>query len=471
MKVCLIQAPPASEFDRHWAKFPVLGLAYLAAAVRSAGHEVILLDGKLDMLSADEIVDRAVEAQADLVGLTCMTVEFPMVVRIAERIRERSAVPIVVGGAHVNAVKKQALEECPAIDFACVGEGEYALIELIDAVGGRGSVEEITGLCWRRDGENVVNPTRPYPKDYDLLPFPAWDMFKVSSQIPVLTHRGCPYRCTFCGHNSGFKTRFRSVENVVAELRHSVDTFAPEVIRFEDETFGLDLKRTKDIIAGIIEHGLHRKVAFSAQTRVDRVDAEFMKLLREANFETLELGVESGNPAVLKSIRKGITLDQVDRAVKLAKAENLRVWCKFILGHPNETRETIWDTIRYIARLNPDQLSVSIMTPFPGTPIHEMAVRGEGGYRLLSTDWKDFDKYSTGALELDDLPLWRLKMYQILCYLMLYLKNGRAGELFGLVRGHRTMAFSMLGGAFKSFGERLFRRRAPAVPMTEVAAE
>ncbi|HEX8366391.1 MAG TPA: radical SAM protein [Allosphingosinicella sp.] len=471
MKVCLIQVPPASEFDRHWARFPVLGLAYLAAAVRAAGHEVILLDGKLDMLSADEICDRAVAAGADIVGLTCMTVEFPMVVRIASRIRARSAVPIVVGGAHVNAVKQQALEECAAIDFACVGEGEYALNELIAAIGGEGALEEITGLCWRRGGEIVVNPTRPYPKDYDLLPFPAWDMFKVSTQIPVLTHRGCPYRCTFCGHNSGFKTRFRSVGNVVAELRYAVETFKPEVIRFEDETFGLDLKRTKEIIAGIIEHKLHRKVTFSAQTRVDRVDAEFMKLLREANFETLELGVESGNPDVLKSIKKGITLDQVDRAVKLAKAENLSVWCKFILGHPNETRSTIRDTIRYIARLNPQRLSVSIMTPFPGTPIHEMAVRGEGGYRLLSTDWKDFDKYSTGALELDGLPLWRLKMYQILCYLMLYLRNGRVRELFGLVREHRVMAFSMLGGAFKALGERLFSRRPRPLPITEVAAE
>ena len=92
------------------------------------------------------------------------------------------------------------------------------------------------------------------------------------------------------------------------------------------------------------------------------------------------------------------------------------MWAKFILGHPNETRETVRDTMRFIAKTNPDKLSVSIMTPFPGTPIHEMALRGEGGYRLLSGGWEDFDKYSSGVLELETISLGQLKRYQIACY-------------------------------------------------------
>ena len=156
--------------------------------------------------------------------------------------------------------------------------------------------------------------------------------------------------------------------------------------------------RTKAILEGIISRGIHGHVRFSAQTRVDRADEEFMRLLKTANFETLELGVETGNE-VLEKIKKGITLEQVEHAVALAKANGLRVWCKFILGHPDETHAQIRDTIDFIAKINPHQLSVSIMTPFPGTPIHEMALRGEGGYRLLSGGWEDFDKYSSGVLE------------------------------------------------------------------------
>jgi radical SAM superfamily enzyme YgiQ (UPF0313 family) len=448
MRITLVHPPPQSEFDRHWARFPVLGLAYLAAVLRAAGHEVRLLDGKLDGLDVAAIAARIAAMRPELVGITCMTVEYPVAVEIARLVKRSSpGVPVVAGGAHVNAVQAQALEEAPWIDFGCVGEGEDLILELIEGLTAGRSLATIPGLVRREHGRVVANAGRPYPRDYDRLPFPAWDLFSHGDHIPVLTHRGCPFQCTFCGHNSGFKPRYRTPENVLAELEHVVDRHAPSVIRFEDETFGLHMGRTKTILQGILARGLHRRVRFSAQTRVDRIDDEFVALLREASFETLELGVESGNPEILRSIKKGITLDQVEHAVRLARAHGLLVWCKFILGHPNETVATVGDTVDFIARLNPDRLSVSIMTPFPGTPIHEMAIRGEGGYRLLSKDWRDFDKYSTGALELDGLSLAQLKRYQIWCYAKLYLANGRFRDLARMLRDHHAMAREMLVGA------------------------
>jgi len=150
---------------------------------------------------------------------------------------------------------------------------------------------------------------------------------------------------------------------------------------------------------------------------------------------------------VLREIKKGITLEQVEHAVALAKANGLRVWCKFIVGHPNETHATIRDTIDFIAKINPNQLSVSIMTPFPGTPIHEMALRGEGGYRLLSGGWEDFDKYSSGVLELETVSLGQLKRYQIGCYVNLYVRNRRFLELTRLVVANRAVGWEMLRSA------------------------
>ena len=135
MRVALVQPPPRSEFDRHWARFPGLGIAYVASSLRAAGHEVELLDGKLAYLDVDEIVERVRAAQPDLVGITCMTVEFPRAVEIARRIKDdRPGRAVVVGGAHVNAVGRQALEEGTGFDFACVGEGEYLACELADAL-------------------------------------------------------------------------------------------------------------------------------------------------------------------------------------------------------------------------------------------------------------------------------------------------------------------------------------------------
>ena len=135
MKVALVQPPPRSEFDRHWARFPGLGIAYVASSLRAAGHEVELLDGKLDHLSVDEIVERIRDRPPDLVGLTCMTVEYPRAVEIAARVKlDRAGLPVVVGGAHVNAVGRQALEEGDAFDFACVGEVDYLACELAEGL-------------------------------------------------------------------------------------------------------------------------------------------------------------------------------------------------------------------------------------------------------------------------------------------------------------------------------------------------
>jgi anaerobic magnesium-protoporphyrin IX monomethyl ester cyclase len=448
MRIALVHPPPRSEFDRHWARFPALGIAYIASSLRAAGHEIELLDGKLDDLTIDEIVSRVRERPPDLVGITCMTVEYPRAVEIASRIKEgRAEVPIVVGGAHVNAVGRQALEEGDGFDYACVGEGEHLACELAEALERDADPSAIPGIVSRKGDELVNAAPRPPPENYDVLPFPAWDLFSHVDTLPLITHRGCPFKCVFCSHNSGFKPRYRTPANVLDEVEQILERYRPQRIRIEDETFGLHMGRTKAILEGIISRGFHHGVRFSAQTRVDRVDEEFIRLLKTANFETLELGVETGNPDMLREIKKGITLEQVEYAVALAKANGLRVWCKFILGHPHETHATIRDTMGFITKINPHQLSVSIMTPFPGTPIHEMALRGEGGYRLLSGGWEDFDKYSSGVLELETVSLGQLKRYQIACYFNLYARNRRFRELARLVVDNRAVGWEMLRSA------------------------
>jgi anaerobic magnesium-protoporphyrin IX monomethyl ester cyclase len=448
MRIALVHPPPRSEFDRHWARFPALGIAYIASSLRAAGHDIELLDGKLDDLTIDDIVGRVRERPPELVGITCMTVEYPRAVEIASRIKhDHAEVPIVVGGAHVNAVGRQALEEGDGFDYACVGEGEQLACELAAALDRNADPSGIPGIVSRKEDGIVTAPPRPPPDDYDVLPFPAWDLFRRVDTLPLITHRGCPFKCVFCSHNSGFKPRYRTPANVLDEVEQILQRYRPQRIRIEDETFGLHMGRTKAILEGIISRGFHRGLRFSAQTRVDRIDEEFIRLLKTANFETLELGVETGNPDMLREIKKGITLEQVEHAVALAKAHGLRVWTKFILGHPHETHATIRDTIDFIAKINPHQLSVSIMTPFPGTPIHEMALRGEGGYRLLSGGWEDFDKYSSGVLELETVSLGQLKRYQIACYFNLYVRNRRFLELARLVADNRAVGWEMLRSA------------------------
>lgn len=456
-EIVLVNPPPAGEVEKHWARFPLLGISYIASSAITAGFKVSLLDGKLSELTMDEIVDKAIVSSAGLIGITCMTVEFPLVKEIATRIKAKVDIPIAVGGAHINAVGHSVLDDCPDIDFSCIGEGEYLLTELAKAIEKGGRFDNIEGLGYRSIFGVINNGTRRYPDNYDDLPFPAWWMFTPTPQLPILTHRGCPFKCVFCGHNSGFKARYRSTENVLEEIGLMIDKYNPELIRFEDETFGLNIKRTMALLNGIIDKGYHNKVRFSAQTRVDRINQKMVDALKKANFETLELGVESGNEEVLRLTKKGITLTQVRKAVKLAKAAELVVWCKFILGHPNETAATVKDTVNFISELNPDRLSVAIMTPYPGTPIYDMALKGEGGYKLLADDWGAFDKYSDGVLELESVTIGQLKYYQLLCYLHLYVANFRVWELCKLTFEHKTMVGQMLGSLASSVLRRMWK--------------
>ena len=458
-KVAIVNPPPRNESDKHWARFPLLGIAYLASSMIKSGHEVKIFDGKLSALTCEEISSSIISYQPDLICITCMTVEFPMVKKLASMFKDNALTPIAVGGAHINAVGIDALRECSYIDYICVGEGEYLINDLIEEIQHKSNMFHINGLGYRLQGQAFLNVPRDYPDDYDLLPFPQWDLFEHVEQIPVLTHRGCPFKCTFCGHNSGFKPRYRSTDNVLDEIEFDIKTYRPKVIRFEDETFGLNMNRTKRILNGIIERGFNKFVTFSAQTRVDRIDDEFITLLKKAGFDLLELGVESGNEKILKDVKKGITLSQVRRAVSLSKKYKLKVWCKFILGHPGETLATMRDTVRFIVDINPDQLSVSIMTPFPGTPIYDMAVRGEGGYRMIGNDWGSFDKYSEGVLELEDISISKLKLYQITCYLALYLFNNRMFELLKLAWKSKAIVIEMVRGLFVSATVRVFNRR------------
>lgn len=476
MRVMLVNPPPQGEIEKHWARFPLLGIAYVAASLRARGHEVQVLDGKLGGLDVPMLIAAVERASPDLVGITCMTVEYPLAAVIASGIRAVSAVPLVIGGAHVNAVRGAALEECAAIDFACIGEGEHLIVELANALERGDDLADIRGLARRLSGRVVCNPARQYHDDYDTLPFPAWDLFRTGDEIPLLTHRGCPFECNFCGHNSGFKPRYRSAENVLDEIAYVVERFRPRTIRFEDETFGLNLARTRRILDGLLQRGLHKQVSFSAQTRVDRVDRDFIRLLKRCSFKWLELGVESGSPGVLERMGKGITLAQVESGVEHAKAEGLRIWCKFILGHPYETRCDMMATANFIRRLNPDRLSVSLMTPYPGTPIFDMAVRGEAGYRLLSSDWSTFDKYSDGVLELEDVCLAELKLLQFYCYLSLYVGNLRLFDLMSLALHNVPLVMELVRGVLTSLRTRRpvprdsVRRMTADLPIANVAS-
>ncbi|MBN1868077.1 cobalamin-dependent protein [Candidatus Sumerlaeota bacterium] len=429
--VVLVKTSPERIVQGDWYRMPLLGIGYLAAYLRRQGVAVRIVDAMFDRLSLDETVRRVVEGGPRLVGFTAMTHEAPRAAEVARGVREASpGVRIVVGGPHASALPGDTLREFPEFDFAVFGEGEETLWELYRTVEREDAAfETIAGLAFRRGDEVVVNPPREWVRDLDALPFPAWDLYGPSGVYQMYASRGCPFQCIFCMRVLGEKVRVRSPRNVVDEFEEVVERYAPARIDFSDETFAMRRDWVIEICDEIVRRGLHRRVEWFANGRVNTVDGDLLDRMREAGCVRIGYGIESGNAEILKVARKATTVEQIEKAIAATKAAGLEIEAFYIVGFPGETVRTALDTIRLAARLATTTAAFGIMVPYPGTAVAEMAAAGEGGYRLLSRDWTDYDKHLGHALELETLSRRNLELLQMAGYLWFYARNLRFGAL------------------------------------------
>ncbi|MFH0911106.1 MAG: radical SAM protein [Planctomycetota bacterium] len=452
MKIALLQPPPLRIRQSHDVNaYPSLALGYLAGYLERAGFtDLLIVDGRMENIPLDEAVRDIVDFEPDLLGITAKTHEIGQAARAAQEVKARlPRVTTVVGGCHVTAEPEATLRHYPALDYGLAGEGELSLHEMCLALAQGLSLESIPGLVYRRDGQVLRNAPRPFLEDLDSLPFPAWHLFrKRRKSYMIFGSRGCPYDCAFCMRVLGRKPRLRSPANILAEIDRLVQEFGIRAFDFEDETFGLRRDHALTICQGLVERGFHERLVWTANLRANLVDEELLRALKGAGCARVAIGVESGDPAILQAIGKGITLPQVEEAFRLARKAGLETAALFILGHPNETRETALRTVRLATRLNPTSLSVGIMVPYPGTRVREMALRGEGGYRLLSDRWEDYDKYLGNALALQGLSRRRLELLQAWAYVRFYLWNLRFRDLVAFLARHAREAFLLLRKIF-----------------------
>jgi radical SAM superfamily enzyme YgiQ (UPF0313 family) len=464
LQVVLINPPPPQRTER-WDRpdYPHIGLGYLAASLRAHDVPVTIIDGKLEHVTAAAVVDRLRELQPDVVGLSAMTHEIGIAADLAAAIK--TALPeatVVVGGVHPTALPAETLRDFPPFDLVVCGEGETTLVELVRALStSRGAdLGDIPGLAWRRDpstshrgelvepsgqgSEIVVNPPRPWltAEELDALPYPAWDLFPPARTYPVLTVRGCPFTCVFCARPYGNQVRARSPENILGEFRWLLGKFQPGYIKIYDETFGVNKRHTAAVLDGLIAMGLPQPVHWWAQTRISVADEDLLQHMARAGCDYVGFGIESGNPQVLSTIAKDVDLDKTRRLVRAAQQAGITTEGFYIIGLPHETRETVWDTIRFAADLNTDFVSIGLMVPYPHTEVYEMARRGEGGYRLISTDWRDFNKQLGNALELDTLSRPEMERLQLIGYTYFFLRNWRIRDFLRFCWTNRVEAWA-----------------------------
>ncbi len=397
MKVLLVSPKSTAWSSR---KHIPLGLGYLAAVLERGGHQVQLYDAEVEEEPLTSVLD---QGRFQLVGVTAVTPLIYEAWEVAKEAKERGAVT-VLGGPHPTLLPDESLER-PEVDLVVRGEGEETIIELVEALEGGRSLEGIGGLSYKGDGKTIHNPPRPLIDDLDSLPFPAHHLYKIEGYTnlqpltdgldpharayTILTSRGCPYGCIFCSKAiTGRTWRPRSPENVVAEWRRLVKDLQATEIGITDDAMTLDVKRAKAICRLLIQEGLNTVPWITVHgIRVNNVDRELLRLMKEAGCKRVGFGVESGNQGVLDFIKKGQTIEEVRRAFLWSKEAGLETMGFFIFGLPTETEESMEETIRLALELDPDLANFMIAAPYPGTELYDMILH-EG--TLFSLDWRDF---------------------------------------------------------------------------------
>jgi anaerobic magnesium-protoporphyrin IX monomethyl ester cyclase len=372
------------KFKRLGALQPPLGMCYVAAVLEREGYPVEILDANFHGLAPEVIAEKVERFAPQLVGLYATTMGFYAAQDIAERIKERNGgIPIVIGGPHLFGMAAETMElEC--FDYGVVGEGEYTALELVRTLESGGDFRRIGGLLFKENGVTVQNPPRTPISNPDELPFPARHLLpplreyhlkamttKKSPATHIFTSRGCPYRCVFCSPVFGRRVRFHSPEYVVAEIEHLAKDYGIREVAINDDTFNVRRERVQRICELLIDKDLG--VSWSANVRVNLIDKELLQVMKDAGCWLIQPGVESGNQQVLDFIKKGIKLEQARDTCKWASEVGLQVKPSFILGHPTETKETIEDTIRFAQSLGTHFPAFSLMTPFPGTELWDIA--------------------------------------------------------------------------------------------------
>ncbi len=457
----MINPPPLQWVEKHdRAPFPHIGLGYLAASLRRESIECAVIDAKLERLSINKVIGRVVRYAPSLVGITAMTHEIARAEITAVKIRD--ALPsslIAIGGVHAIALPKETLREFRCFDFLFAGEAEYSLPALVKEIeSGSRDFSKIKAFAYREGNRIVLNPRRSFCKNLDKLPFPAWDMFPPAKIYPLMTSRGCPYKCVFCARPYGDTIRARSPENIVDEIGLLVTKYKPRMMYIFDETFGYDQQRLERLMDLIMERGYHKALKWDAGCNLEIITKRMLSRMKAAGCVCVMFGVESGNEEIIKRMGKKIDLRKALEVAQWIRELGLDAESFFILGHPNESMKTAIDTIRFAAKLNTPGVSFGVMAPYPGTAVYEMAKRNQCGYRFLSRDWRDFNKQLGKALELEGLPRYQLESLQMLGYIWFYLSKFRLWDFLKFSWHLRREALAFV----KNFVAGLLARRGNA---------
>ncbi|MBL7197047.1 MAG: cobalamin-dependent protein [Candidatus Omnitrophica bacterium] len=390
MKVLLIN-PASSLINKSWAyrKFftPIapLGVAYVAATLKEDGVDVSICDQFAEKISNKDLLERIKRDRPQIVGFSALTPVMSDIRRLVLGIREVSGhSKIVMGNIHGTCFPEEVLKEGHA-DIIVRGEGEHTMRQLCDSLNKGSDLKDLPGISFRSNGQIVHNRDRELIEDLDLLPFPAWHLLDPDNYLevplaaiykarafPIIASRGCCYRCYYCSQDKMYnRVRIRDLNKVVDEMEYFNTRLNIKYFGFSDAYFPLDEKSGLEFCDLVIKRKLNKKLKWCTETRVDKVSARLLKVMKEAGAHLIMYGVEVGNAKVLESIHKGTTLEQAECALRQTRKAGIISQGLFMLGLPGETEATCRDTINFAKKLDCDIVKFNIAIPYPGSLFFE----------------------------------------------------------------------------------------------------
>jgi anaerobic magnesium-protoporphyrin IX monomethyl ester cyclase len=431
-------------------------LAYAAAVLSKAGLDVVGMDGVIDESSIEQFADKVAKISPDLIILETATPSINSDLIVAAEIKKRlPRTHINLIGTHATVFHTELLRKNKQISSIARGEFEGTLKDLALAIKkGKTDFSSIAGLTWKGPkGKVTANKDRPPIENLDNMPYPAREIFKQDDYVEgwyknktflMLSSRGCPSRCTYClwpQRMYGHAFRARSPKNVVAEIEFLAKKYGAEEISFDDDTFTMDMRRASDICDLVIKSksGVKMRRCFS---RINTVNEELIKKLRKAGCTYIAFGIETGSPVIMKSIQKGIQLDQAKKVIKWCRAAGIHTSTTYMLGFPEETKETVRQTIDFAKALDSDDVQFSITVPYPGT---ELYARCERQKLLLAKSWEEFDNSHGALIKTKGLSREEVSRSVGRAYLEFYLHPRRILRILSNIRSFDDLKYTFRG--------------------------
>lgn len=403
-KILLIYAYTSVSVTTGVARWPPLGIGYIASFLLQEGHSVKIVD--LQVHPERTIFE---DLDFDIIGISIISPYLQIGCKLVKAIKDRQfGGKVIIGGPHVSALPEQSLRQSGA-DLACIGEGEEAMIKLAAEL----PVEDIKGVGWIENGKFMKTMVDGIPGSLDNYPFPAFHLFDLKrygvysriieqprSKIAIIiTSRGCPFSCDFCFKLNNYRIRFRSPENIISEIIQLKNRFGYTTFYFADDCFNADPKRAKDICRRIIQKKLGIRFALPNGIRGDLLDDELADLMKEAGCTEANIGVESWDDTVRFKMGKNLKREAVINAVKLLQKRGIICTAYFIMGHYYDTLESLQRNIDAVKELDADFFQYTKFVPMPGSPIYNRIVEER---RIKE---KDFSKFSIwGSVDFMDHP-------------------------------------------------------------------